>query len=173
MLKAIHAWGLAIGVLCSVSVPAMAETPPTAAETAPVGENPDEWADVSFVIVTSTPKYEDALEAARKVAKGMGVKLDLRGLSPSAVTGLTSTPKVCEQNEWSYPCYVARGRYDEGTYVSIEHSSAYVGFAKDLYVVIVASGLDGETSKQALQSAQRVFPDTYEKTAKVFLGCIH
>ena len=51
---------------------------------------------------------------------------------------------MCEENGWDYPCYVARGRYDDGAYLSVEPSAAYDGLKAGYFVVIAASGYPGK-----------------------------
>jgi hypothetical protein len=85
-----------------------------------------------FVIVTSTPDYRAAVRAARDAARQLDVRLDLRKLSPHAKGGLTFPRTDCEESAFEYPCYVARGRDDDGAYVSVEYSTAYAGFKPSL-----------------------------------------
>jgi hypothetical protein len=126
-----------------------------------------------FVIVKSTSKYEEARKTASEAARRLQVPLNLRGLSPYS-HGLTFSKKDCEESAFDYPCYVARGRGDDGFYVSIEYSSVYEGFKPGLYVVIVASDAKGGlVSKQAARSAKKVFSDAYIRKTGVYMGCMH
>lgn len=125
----------------------------------------------SFVIVQSTKSYTEAKLTAEKAAKQLHQKLDLRELKPNKKSGLTFTDSVCE-NEGGYPCYIARGRFDDGDYVSIEWANAINGFAKGYYVVIVAAGSKNET-RLVLKKAKQFFKDAYIKLADVYIGCMH
>lgn len=127
-----------------------------------------------FVIVKSSSSYADALASARDAAKRLGFRLDLRALSPRQPEGLSFSPTDCEQSAFEYPCYVARGRGDDGAYVSIEYSTAYVGFRPGLYVVIVASDVKGgKVATNALKAAKKRFKDAYLRRTGVYMGCIH
>ncbi len=124
-----------------------------------------------FVIVQSTTDYATAKATAVYAAKEMGFRLDLRGLEPNKQSGLTFSEGDCE-NEGGYPCYIARGRYDNGYYVSIGWSDAYEGFAKGYYVVIVASG-DKKSTKNAIIKAKKIYGTAYRRVADVYVGCMH
>lgn len=127
-----------------------------------------------FVIVKSTPAYGEARRAAVDAAKRLGVRLDLRELSPHRRGGLTFPRKECEDSAFDYPCYVARGRDDDGFYVSVEYSTAYAGFRPGLYVVIVASDeKGGPIAMDAAIKAKKLFKDAYVRRTGVYMGCIH
>lgn len=135
---------------------------------------PEPFVDKEFVIVKSTSSFKEAGKVAASAAAKLGVRLDLRGLSAHKRTGLTFSKQECRQSEFSYPCYVPRGRDDDGTYVSVEWSSAYEHFAKGLYLVMVASDVPGSTeTSRMLASARRTYRDAYAKRARVYVGCMH
>ncbi len=127
---------------------------------------------MSFVIIQSTKNYTEAKATANKAAKALKLKLDFRNLKPHKTAGLTDAKKECEDNGWEYPCYVSRGRYDNGEYVSIEWSNAFAKFAKGYYIVIVYSG-EKQDSKASLKKTKKVFADAYAKEAEVYMGCMH
>jgi len=133
--------------------------------------DPLPYAKVNFVIVQSTKNYTAAKATALSASQKLNCKLDLRGLKPHKKNGLTFSKGDCE-NEGGYPCYIARGRYDAGEYVSIEWSDAITGFAKGYYVVIISSG-DAELSKASLKKAKPFFKNAYSKSAEVYVGCMH
>lgn len=125
-----------------------------------------------FVIITSTKNYSQALVTAKTAAQKLKAPLRLRGLKSSKTTGLTFSKKECE--DFGHPCYIARGRYDDGVYASIEYSSQYEGFAEGCYIVIIASGNeDGTPLSATLQKAKTAFRDAYKKKSRVYVGCIH
>lgn len=129
---------------------------------------------VGFVIAKSTTSYAEALAAAKTAASALGLPLELRGLVPSKKTGLTYPRAECEREVGEYPCYFARGRFDSGAYVSIEHSTAYAEFKPSLFIVILASGAKNEpVLRTTLEKARRKFPDAYLRTAGVYMGCVH
>jgi hypothetical protein len=134
----------------------------------------DQYIEKQFVIVQSTTKYPEALKTAKAAAQQLKLKLDLRGLKPHKETGLTWSSKTCNTDWFGYPCYVARGRYDDGAYVSIEYSSAYSGFKEGYYIVIVAGGDAGNSLvKSSLTKAQKIYRDAYAKLSRVYVGCMH
>ena len=137
-------------------------------------QSTDAFIEKEFVIVFSTPKYEDALSTAKTAANKLQFKLDLRDLKKNTESGLTWSKKVCEAEWDEYPCYVARGRYDDGNYVSIEYSDAYSGFRKGYYIVIVSAAEKGSTAtKTSLTKARKFYKDAYAKSTKVYVGCMH
>jgi hypothetical protein len=129
------------------------------------------YAKKGMVIILSTKSYAAAKKTAGQAAKKLALKLDLRGLSPAKGTGLSFSKKDCE-NEGGYPCYIARGRYEDNEFVSIEYSDAIEGFAKGYYVVITACG-DKSVTGPALAKAKKFYKDAYAKTTNVYMGCMH
>ena len=111
-------------------------------------------------------KYSEA--TALKAAKTLKLKLNLRNLKPHKTAGLTDAKKECEDNGWDYPCYVSRGRYDNGEYVSIEWSNAFENFTKGYYTVIVYGGNKKEANV-ALKKVKKLFTDAYAKEDEVSL----
>ena len=94
----------------------------------------------------------------------------LRGLHPNREIGLSREVDICEDEGYGYPCYIPRGRYDNGVYISVEYSDAYKGFAKGYYIVMVASG---EVDKSLLKQIRTIVPDAYIKKSAVYMGCMH
>ena len=128
----------------------------------------------SFVIIKSTPSYAEARALAAAAAERLAIRLDLRELSPDADVGLTFSQESCTSEFGEYPCYVPRGRFDDGVYISIEHSSSYEGFDEGLYIVVLASGSPRDrTIGAAVRRAKGSYPEVAVKTAPVYLGCIH
>lgn len=127
-----------------------------------------------LVIVASTPRYADARRAAEDAAKKLDTRLDLRGFSLTPDGELSLSRKDCDDNGFDYPCYVARGRWDDGTYASIEESKAYDELKPGLFIVVVASGVPGsETITKTLRDAKKAYPDAYSRKVEVCMGCIH
>ena len=126
--------------------------------------------DKDFLIVLSTKSYNEALSFAKRFSEKMNIQLKLRGLHPSRKTGLSFSRAECADNEYEYPCYVPRGRYDDGAYVSIEYSSAYENFRGGYYIVVAASG---SVSNGFLRSVRRIVKDAYVKKSRVYMGCMH
>lgn len=146
----------------------------TATSAADCDANEKPYVDKEFVILKSTPSFKEAAQSAADAAAALGVKLNLRGLSPDLRTGLTFSREKCAQSQIRYPCYVPRGRRDDSTFASVEWSTEYELFAKGLYVVMLASGAPGSSkTRSMLAAARRVYPDAYSKRAKVYVGCMH
>ena len=131
----------------------------------------DQSVSKSFLIVKSTKSYIEAKNFAQNLAKKSDIKLDLRGLDYNKEIMLTYTDTECNKNNFGYPCYVARGRYDNGVYLSVESSDAYEGFTKGYYIVVAASM--EKIDKSLLYRMKRYVPDAYVKHTSVYMGCIH
>lgn len=124
----------------------------------------------SFLIAKSTKSYDEAKRFAEKLSLSSGIKMDFRDLIKVDSIGLSEHKTACENQGYDFPCYVARGRYDDGVYISIEYSSAYNGFSKGYYIVMVASG---EVPKDMLENIKRFVPDVYSKKSDIYMGCMH
>ena len=73
-----------------------------------------------FLIVASTKDYLSALRTAETISNDLKLKLDSRGIEfkPSLASwhGLTLTSSSsCKKKGIDFPCYIARGVYDDGT----------------------------------------------------------
>lgn len=136
---------------------------------------PDPWVPVGFVIVRSTPDHSEASRFAEHVSSATGFELDLRGLTYQPEHGLSLSKQECEQRQLGpFPCYVARGRFDAGVYVSVERSDAYEGFRPGYFIVVAASGPPGSADLDTtLETVRGASPDAYLRVAEVYHGCIH
>jgi hypothetical protein len=126
----------------------------------------------SFLIILSSKNYTEAKKLAVKAASKLHVKLDLKGLKPNKESGLTFNSKECEGNGWDYPCYVSRGRYADGEFVTIDYSNAFNGFAKGYYIVTTAGG-DAALVKKALVKVKKLYKTAYIKQTEIYIGCMH
>ena len=127
-----------------------------------------------FVIVGSAGTFAEATRLASDASIALGLMKDLRGLAENKEIGLTFPKEECARNNWDYPCYLPRGRFDDGIWVSVEHSTGYKGFSRGLYIVIAASASVGDPMiKIALQRAKKEYPKAYAKRAPVYMDCIH
>ena len=128
----------------------------------------------SFVIIKATHDYAEARALAAAAAEKLAIRLDLRDLAPDREVGLTFPEDACKNEFGEYPWYVPRGRWDDGVYLSIEHSSSYEGFDEGLYMVVLASGAPRDRAiGAAVRRAKSAYPEVVVKTAPVYLGCIH
>lgn len=151
------------------------------ATTSSVAEEPPDadinpMIDVGFLVIRSTADYDEALRVVRQASSAFDIPIDLRSLIYDPAHGLTRPRSDCDLvDSWGgYPCYLPRGRYDEGRYLSIERSDAYKSFKPGYFVVIAASCKPGSTEiEQTRQAVRNGFPDAYVKTDKVYFGCMH
>ena len=125
-----------------------------------------------FLIALSTKSYKEAKSFANKLSNQSSIVLNLRGLKVNNKIALTYSKQECVSDWGEYPCYIARGRYDDGIYISIERSDAYSGFKAGYYIVVVASG-ERSISKSALKTIKPIVSDAYIKSSKVYMGCMH
>jgi hypothetical protein len=125
-----------------------------------------------MIVMRSTKNYNEAKKFAEKASKKLSLKLDLRELTPNKQEGLTFSQFECEDNGWEYPCYIFRGRYDDGEYISIEYSNGLNNFTEGIYIVIAASG-DNTITQPSLKKIKKVYKNAYVKQVKVNMGCIH
>lgn len=143
--------------------------------------NLDCYAEKDFLIIHSTKDYNNALLIAQKAAKTLDIKLDLRQLIPdkNSRIGLTPPADTCLKYSKEYggqdsTCYLARGRWDDGVYISIEYSNAYNSFSEGYYIVIVGSGFKKDQNLVAtLKKVKEKYSDAYIKTSKVYMCCMH
>jgi hypothetical protein len=125
--------------------------------------------DISFLIIHSSKNYDEAMKVAKEAHSKLGIEINLRGYYHDEEFGLkTDVPCDCGEVHG----YTARGRFDDGDYVSIEHSDSYSEFTKGLYIVIVASGGKQDLTA-ALSEVKGFYSDAYIKTASIYVGCMH
>ena len=139
-------------------------------------ESNDCYVKKDFLIITSTKDYQSALRSAQKAAKALDIKLDLRGLikTNDSLVGLSLPSDTCMKYSEDSVCYIARGRWDDGTYISIEYSNAYEAFAKGYYIVVVGSADNKNAElKSTLKKVKIKYRSAYIKTSKVYMCCMH
>jgi hypothetical protein len=135
---------------------------------------PAEMVEKDFVVLPAIPSYADARRVASAAARRLGLKLDLRRARSDGHGGLTFSPADCEANDWEHPCYVARGRDDDGVYVSVDEARRFFDAEKQGYLVILASGPKNDPPiRAAAERAQALFPSAEVRTDDVWQGCIH
>ena len=102
----------------------------------------DPMIPVGFLIIRSTPNYAEALRVAERAASQVDIPLDLRGLVYDPAHGLTWPAEVCEKDPlYPFPCYVARGRFDPGVYLSVERSDAYAAGVRQYDIIVSFNGV--------------------------------
>ncbi len=143
-------------------------------------DNPCCPVNKEFLLIHSSKDYKSALITAKKAAKSLNIKLDLRELSPvpDSLGGLSfpyySCKSIYEDIETKdTTCYFARGKLqDDGEYISIEYSSAYKGFAEGYYIVVVSSEKKGNKNMQSLLTrVKSKFTSAYIKSSIVSMCC--
>ncbi|MFY8022302.1 MAG: hypothetical protein ACOVP1_13945, partial [Bacteroidia bacterium] len=125
--------------------------------------------------------YQSALITAQKASKALNLQLDLRELSPVADTaiGLSFPYYTCKSidEDMQAPdttCYIARGNSNDGDYISIEYSSAYTGFARAYYIVVVSCRPKNDAPMKALlNKVKSKFKDAYIKRSIVYICCMN
>ena len=149
-----------LGLLLALALPA-----PSARADEPL----DPYKECTFLILASAAEYPRAKAVAQESCLRLGVRLDLRGFTEHRQTGLTLAPDRCRATGLGeHPCYFARGKYDDGAYVSIEYSSAYPELKPGLYLVVAYSGEATEATKR-LAPARAVFPDARLETLRIYM----
>jgi hypothetical protein len=133
---------------------------------------PEPYVTKEYLILLSTKDYREALEFSNKASKQFKIKLDLRNLTSNEKLGLSFSEKECNDGGFDFPCYISRGRSDDGEYISIEYSDAFTGFNPKYYIVVAASGSE-KTLKPMLKKVKKEIKDAYIKKAKVYIGCMH
>jgi len=124
-----------------------------------------------FLIIQSTKDYSAALRTAKLASQKLNIDMNLRGYYHDKTEGL-KTDSICGCGEDHG--YIARGRYDDGEYISIEYSDNYTGFAEGYYIVVAASNRrNNRQLSKTLKKAKRYYKDAYVKNASVYIGCMH
>ena len=139
-------------------------------------ENSNCYAEKDFLIIQSTKDYKRALQTAKKASIELQIKLELRELIPDkdTIIGLTLPSDICLKYISDSTCYIARGRWDDGIYISIEYSNAYLSFEKGFYIVMIGSGLKKDPNLiHSLKKVKTKYSDAFIKSSKVFMCCMH
>jgi hypothetical protein len=137
-------------------------------------QDPDAFVDKYFLIVASTKSADDATRIAKNASKKTGLEFHNNSLKADSIYGATYPADSCKKWGEEYPCYFARGRYDAGAYITVEYSTPYDGFEKGYFIVIAVNGsLEDEEFKLAVKKVKKVYPKSYVKKSKVYLGCMH
>lgn len=138
------------------------------------GQNDNQFADISFLIIASTKNIDEAFSIAKTASQKTGLKFRDNKLHADKSIGATFPADTCKVNGFEFPCYVARGRFDDGIYLSVEYSDGFNNFQKGLFIVIAASGDKNNADfKSAFKKVKQTYPKSYIKQTNVFLGCIH
>jgi hypothetical protein len=133
-----------------------------------------EMVEKDFVVLPAIASYTEAHQIARTAARRLGLKLDLRRARPDGSGRLTFSPADCKANGWPYPCFVSRGRQDDGPYVSVDLADRFFDNEARGYLVILGSGPKDDPSTRALaEKARSLFPLAELRTDDVWQGCIH
>jgi hypothetical protein len=125
-----------------------------------------------YVLVAGTFRsFSDARIEAIAIARSVGLEYRPQLMAPA--TGQpTYSRSVCEANGWDYPCYVARGRYDDGAYLSVEPSNEYGEMRPGYFVVVACSGTMKEVAHaQRLLNGRHLL--SVVRRVTVWMGCIH
>jgi hypothetical protein len=134
----------------------------------------DMYAEKYFVIIAATPDIKEAYSIAKAASQNTGLDFTDNKLQPDSTIGATFPAEVCAESEFEFPCYVARGRFDDGTYLSVEYSGGYSGLKKGLFLVIAANGDENNSQMEdTLKKMKAFYPTSYTWKTKVYMGCMH
>lgn len=159
---------LALAAVLAASPPLLADEPTTTEYDAWIRENT--WTK-SFLVVGTYRSYAGARQASERLRERTGLEVQSKADLVEAGQP-TYTREVCEENGWDYPCYFARGRYDDGVYLSVEPSDQYDGMVKGYFVVIAASGNEEDVRAAARDLAEKRIKSMLRRS-EVWMGCIH
>lgn len=135
-----------------------------------IGQEQEMYAEKHYVVLGEYRSYSKSLKKAQKYANQIPAPLNLRNLIPDPEVGLTSN-EVCECGEKHG--YISRGRYDDGTYISIEFSKGlYEQETDGYYVVVLYSGSSVEAIQICDESREKIKKIKVIK-GKVYMGCMH
>lgn len=133
-----------------------------------------EMVEKDFVVLPAIASYTEAHRVARTAARRLGLKLDLRRARPDGYGRLTFSPADCKANARVYPCFVSRGRQDDGPYISVDLADRFFDNEASGYLVILGSGPKDDPSTRALaEKARSLFPLAELRTDDVWQGTIH
>jgi hypothetical protein len=124
-----------------------------------------------YLILGSTTDLNAAKKIAQSAAKKTGLKYKGCDLEVSG-SSASHPADTCKKYGQSYPCYFARGRYEDGEYISVEHSSEYEGFTEGLFIVIALNAARNDDDfKASVKKIKAHYPKSYVKKQKIFMGC--
>lgn len=124
-----------------------------------------------FLVIGTFRTFSGAERAASRLQLRTGLAHESEPLEVFA--GQPSYAReVCDLNGWDYPCYVPRGRFDDGSYLSVEPSEGYTGMKPGYFVVIAASGSRDDVLAEQQALGKRGVR-SYVASSEVWLGCIH
>lgn len=134
------------------------------------------YVDTDFIIVFTSKNYSETYKKALNIAEKMNYPIDLRNLEFNKEIGLSYSKDFLENKNLggmvgTYPWYDTRGRFDNGSYISIEYTNKYKGFSKGYYIVVASSGVKGSLINE-LKRIKKKYPDSYIKTSKIYIGPI-
>lgn len=125
--------------------------------------------EVEFLIIDSTKDYNEAKQFLYEASKKLNIRIDLRGLTFHKSNHLTHDKDTCK-NYGGYPCYLPRGRYDDGEYLSIEHTNSYDSFTDGYYIVVASSG---NSVKKSSLKVKSILKQTYIKKENIYMGSMY
>ncbi|MCB9251981.1 MAG: hypothetical protein H6605_05905 [Flavobacteriales bacterium] len=122
-----------------------------------------------YLVADWSANYDSAFRLASMAGKLLDAPVELRGLKPDPMYGLT-TDEICGCGEMHG--YIPRGRFDDGDQVSIEFSSEYSFPIQNVYLVMVGSG-DSLHLGATQTKLKDFFPGNTLFSDSVFMGCMH
>lgn len=134
-----------------------------------IAQTMDQTVPVSFIVIEETSNYKAALKKAQLASNKLGLTLNLRNYYKDKELGL-ATSEVCGCGE--NHGYLARGRYDDGNYISIEYGKGYDSIQNNKYIIIVSSGYKTDVEAQ-LANTKRFYKRASIINERVYMGCMH
>lgn len=133
-------------------------------------QNENSFTKKTFIVLEESVNYSKALRRSQRWANYLQIPLDLRSLTPDSERGLTSN-QLCDCGE--NHGYIPRGRFDDGIYISIEHSSGYSeAGSRNRYFIVAYIGDESSGAEQYDQIKAKC-KKAQIRTFKIYQGCMH
>ena len=115
--------------------------------------------EYDYLVIHSTKRYISARLVAEQAAKLLELPIDLRGLKENPVIGLSLPREACilPDGQINYPSYPLRSSKNSGIYISVEYSSAYLGWTPGYYLVVIANAPKNDKDIELLKEKARVY----------------
>lgn len=142
----------------------------------PKGPDPEEdpnyfYANKDFIIIGSLENFEAALILAIEAASKLNIELDINDTALEEGQLVNTNEETCKKLLFEGRCYLPRGRYDDGKYISIERSNAYQEFTPGYFILVAGSDFTEEnTMTEFLEEVKTLYDDAYIKSTKIFMG---
>lgn len=129
----------------------------------------DGMIELGLAIIAETPDYASAVKLARRAAKRLNSRFDLKGLVDDPVHGLTLPKERCAKEYFAFPHYGGpEENVGRGSMVSVEFDgSKKAGEAGRYYVLAFADHLRGRDFESELARIRKVYPKVRVKVVEI------